>query len=92
MFLVCHSEELVYRAYEAVLREAEKDRKFAAHVAQAAKRVLALKRRSTALGQFAREPKQRVITRLRQIVQEFTEVISDNGLGDRFTGFKVARP
>jgi beta-N-acetylhexosaminidase len=93
MFLVCHNQELVWRAYEAVLREAEKDRKFAGHVAEAARRVLALKRRSTAVQRFAREPKQRVIKKLQQIVQEFTAVVSDNDkAGDLFTGFKVARP
>jgi beta-N-acetylhexosaminidase len=93
MFLVCHNQELVWRAFEAVLRTAEKDRKFAVHVAEAARRVLALKRRSIAVQRFAREPKERVIKKLQQIVQEFTEVVSDNqGLGDLFTGFKVARP
>ena len=76
MFLVCHNQELVWRGYEAVLRAAEKDRRFAAHVAQAAKRVLALKRRSTALQGFAREPKDRVVSKLKKIVEEFTEVIS----------------
>src|SRR5205814_8674101 len=33
MFLVCHNSELVWRGYEAVLREAEKDRRFAAQIA-----------------------------------------------------------
>jgi beta-N-acetylhexosaminidase len=93
MFLVCHNQELVWRAFEAVLREAEKDRRFAAHVAEGAKRVMSLKRRSAAVQQFAREPKDRVIKKLQQIVQEFTEIVSENsGVGDLFTGFKVARP
>src|SRR5262249_26858193 len=30
IFLVCHNQELVWRSYEAVLREAERNRKFAA--------------------------------------------------------------
>ena len=48
MFLVCHNQELVWRGFEAVLREAEKNRKFAEHVAGASRRVLTLKRRSSA--------------------------------------------
>ena len=76
MFLVCHNQELVWRAFEAVLREAEKDRRFAAHVSEAARRVSTLKRRSTALQHFAPQPKERVIKKLRQIVQEFTDVLA----------------
>lgn len=89
MFLVCHNQELVWRGYEAVLREAEKDRKFASHVAQAARRVLTLKRRSAALKQFAREPRDQVIKKLKQIVQEFSDVVSGDDLDDRITTVKV---
>jgi beta-N-acetylhexosaminidase len=89
MFLVCHNHELVWRGYEAVLRTAEKDKKFAAHVAQSARRVLALKRRSSALRGFAREPNQRVVKKLQQIVQEFTEILSGDFLDDPFTGPKI---
>lgn len=85
MFLVCHNQELVWRGYEAVLREAEKDRRFATHVADAAKRVLGLKRRSTELRGFSREPKDRVINKLKQIVEEFTQVISTELLDDTLT-------
>jgi len=90
IFLVCHNQELVWRAYEAVLREAEKDRKFAAHVTEAARRVLTLKRRSTAVQRFAREPKERVITKLRQIVQEFTDILS-GGEAERLIKGKAGR-
>lgn len=91
MFLVCHNQDLVWRGYEAVLREAEKDRRFAAHVEQAAKRVLALKRRSAALRGFAREPKERVVSKLKQIVEEFREVIAADLLDDTLTTIKVER-
>jgi beta-N-acetylhexosaminidase len=76
MFLVCHNQELVWRGYEAVLREAEKNRRFAEHVAAAARRVVALKRRSAALRGMTREPKQRVTRKLRQIVNDFMDVIA----------------
>lgn len=90
MFLVCHNQELVWRAYETVLREAEKDRRFAAHVTEAARRVLTLKRRSTAVQRFAREPKERVITKLRQIVQEFTDILS-SGEAEKLIKAKAGR-
>jgi beta-N-acetylhexosaminidase len=80
MFLVCHNQELVWRGYEAVLREAEKDRKFAAHVAQAAAHVMTLKRRSTALRKFAREPRAKVINKLRQIVEEFSQIVAGDSM------------
>ena len=67
MYLVCHNQELVWRGYEAVLREAEKNRKFAAHVAQAAKRVLAFKKRSPELRGFSKEPTARVIQHMKKV-------------------------
>src|SRR5215475_5751989 len=57
MFLVCHNQELVWRGYEAVLRTAERERKFAEHVERAARRVLNFKKRSKELHGFAAEPK-----------------------------------
>lgn len=92
MFLVCHNQDLVWRGFEAVLREAEKDRRFAAHVEQAAKRVLALKRRSPSLRGFAREPRDRVVSKLKQIVEEFREVVSADLLDDTLTTVKVPLP
>jgi beta-N-acetylhexosaminidase len=86
MFLVCHNQELVWRGYEAVLRETEKDRKFAAHVAQAARRVLAVKKRSSELRGFAREPKAKVVQKLRRIVEEFSRIIVGDGGGDGLSG------
>jgi len=83
MFLVCHNEELVMRAYEAVVREAEKDRKFAAQVAQAAKRVLSFKKRSIELRSFAAEPKAPVVKHLQKLVTDFTRIVSGEVIDDR---------
>ena len=49
IFLVCQKEEFVWRSYEAVLQEAERDRKFAELVTRAADRVLRFKGTSKAL-------------------------------------------
>lgn len=76
MFLVCRNQELVWRAYEAVLKEAERDRNFAVQVAQAAKRVLDFKKRSAALRGFAAEPKAKVVKKLKQLVEDFSQIIA----------------
>jgi beta-N-acetylhexosaminidase len=93
MFLVCQSldpnPELPWRAYDAVLREAEKDRRFGAHVQQAAARVLQFKRRSPELREFAQKPTTRAIQALKNIVEDLSEiVVEDNPVDDTLTTFK----
>jgi beta-N-acetylhexosaminidase len=83
MFLVCHNQELVWRGYEAVLRTAERDRKFAEHVARSASRVLAFKKRSSELRGFSAEPKTKVVEKLRRIVNDFSRVVSGPVIDDR---------
>lgn len=84
MFLVCHNQELVWRAYEAVLREGERDRKFATQVAQACRRVLGMKKRSPELRGFAAEPKAQVVQKLKQIVETFSELAAPDDPSRRF--------
>jgi beta-N-acetylhexosaminidase len=43
--LICHKEEMVVRGYEALVHEAERDRKFAQRVRESAGRVLAFKKK-----------------------------------------------
>jgi beta-N-acetylhexosaminidase len=43
--LICHQEDFVLRAYEALVREAERDSKFARRVRESAARVLAFKKK-----------------------------------------------
>ena len=78
IFLVCHNQELVWRGYEAVLREAEKDRTFAAQVARAASRIMSFKRRTRSLHHFAAPPKAKVVATLKKIVQDFSRVIEEH--------------
>lgn len=77
IFLVCHNQELVWRGYEAVLREAEKNRKFAGQVRVAASRILQFKRRSKELHQFAGLPKTKVVKTLKKIIQDYSRVIEE---------------
>jgi beta-N-acetylhexosaminidase len=83
MFLVCHNQELVWRAYEAVLRTAERDRKFAAQVERASRRVLSMKRRSRELRGFSAEPKARVVEKIKRIVNDFTRIVGGGVMDDR---------
>jgi beta-N-acetylhexosaminidase len=43
LVLICHKEELIVRAHESLIHEAERDRKFAQRVQESARRVLAFK-------------------------------------------------
>jgi beta-N-acetylhexosaminidase len=83
MFLVCHNQELVWRGFEAVVRAAERDSKFAAQVAAAAKRVLAFKKRSPELRGFAAEPKVKIVNNLKKIVTDFSQVVGAKVIDDR---------
>jgi beta-N-acetylhexosaminidase len=46
--LICHQEDFILRAHEALVREAERDRRFARRVRESARRVLAFKKKSLA--------------------------------------------
>lgn len=71
LFLVCHNEDAVRRSYEAVLREAERDPKFARRVREAAKRVLAFKKRSRELKTPSLPPSKAAVDRLRHAIVRF---------------------
>ena len=45
--LICHREDFILRAHEALVREAERDRRFARRVRESARRVLAFKSKQT---------------------------------------------
>jgi len=75
IFLVCHNLELVWRAYEAVLREAEKDRRFLSRVADAVVRITKFKRRATELQDPPPEPTSKVVKALQKTTQDFIRTI-----------------
>jgi beta-N-acetylhexosaminidase len=83
MFLVCHNQELVWRGYEAVLRAAERDRKFAGHVERAARRVISFKKRAAELRAFSAEPKAKVVEKLKKIVGDFSRIVAGGVIDDR---------
>jgi beta-N-acetylhexosaminidase len=84
MFLVCQKEEFVWRCYEAVLQEAERNSKFAALVTRAADRGLRLKGSSKSLRQtMPKEPTSDDVEKLRKRMQEFTEEIQKESAASR---------
>ncbi|HSA91911.1 MAG TPA: beta-N-acetylhexosaminidase [Terriglobales bacterium] len=68
MFLVCRKEDLVRRAWEAVVHEAERDQRFALEVEQSAARVMARKRRARELRGLAPAPDRKKVEGLRRAV------------------------
>jgi beta-N-acetylhexosaminidase len=72
--LICHKEDLVVRAYEALIHEAERDLKFARRVRESARRVLAFKKKSPARHRTPSPTSARVEKLTRQL-WEFGEEI-----------------
>lgn len=76
IYLICHNDDFVDRSYEAVLREAERDRRFREIVQKAAKRILSFKKRSPELKRkMAPQPNERTIAKLRRKNWLFTEEV-----------------
>jgi beta-N-acetylhexosaminidase len=73
--LICHLEDGIVRAYEELLREAERDRRFAARVAEAAGRVFSFKKRAKSLGRFQPAPTEAKVARLSRQLWEFAEEV-----------------
>jgi beta-N-acetylhexosaminidase len=75
IFMVCHNEEKVWRAYEAVLSAAERDPKFARQVADKARRVLTFKKSARELKRHAPAPTKETLDRLRREIWELGEEV-----------------
>src|SRR6267142_2087038 len=73
--LICHIEEYVTRSYEALLKEAEGNRKFAQRVADAATRVLAFKKKSSALKRRSPAPSPQKLEKLSRQLRRLSEQI-----------------
>ncbi|MBV8477699.1 MAG: beta-N-acetylhexosaminidase [Acidobacteria bacterium] len=73
--LICHTEELIQQAYEALMRQAERDTKFAALVEQSAKRVMHFKKRTLGSKRAVPQPTPPRIERLTRRIWEFSEQV-----------------
>jgi beta-N-acetylhexosaminidase len=73
--LICHEEDNIQRAFETMVREAERDSKFRRRVLESAKRVAGFKRKCGRLLRPTSPPKQEKIERLSRQLWEFSEQI-----------------
>jgi beta-N-acetylhexosaminidase len=77
--LICHQEDFILRAHEALIREAERDSRFARRVRESARRVLAFKKRTFDKKSAARRrtpaPTSARVERLARQLWEFGEEI-----------------
>lgn len=75
LVLVCHKEDMVRHAHEALVREAESNSAFASRVAECATHVVGFKHHLKALKNFPPRPSEAAIKKLRQEVAEFAALI-----------------
>ena len=73
--LICRQEELVLKAYEVLVKEAERDRKFARRVQDSVARVLAFKKKSSELKRKMQAPDAEKIQNLSRQLWEFGEQV-----------------
>ena len=73
--LICKQEELIVRGYEALIKEAERDRRFAQRVAESARRVLAFKKKSAELKKKVQTPTPEKVQKLSRQLWEFGEQV-----------------
>ena len=78
--LICHQEEFVSRSHAELIREVERDRKFARRAAESARRVLAFKNKAKGLGRWVKPPTSEVVDRLSRRLWEFSEQVRLGGL------------
>ncbi len=84
MFLVCQKEENVWRAFEAVYKQAERDKRFAKLIAEKSRQVLAAKRKSRALkSRMSAAPTRKTVDKLRRNLWEFSEEVRASTLAAR---------
>src|SRR6202521_255131 len=77
--LICHQEDFILRAYESLIREAERDSRFARRVRESARRVLAFKKKALDKKSAARRrtpaPTSARVEKLTRQLWEFGEEI-----------------
>jgi beta-N-acetylhexosaminidase len=79
--LICHKEEFVAGAFEALLSEAGRDRRFARRVAESARRVLDFKKKHPHLKRRTPAPTPAKIERLSRQLWEFSERVRLETIG-----------
>lgn len=75
MYLICRRADAVMTSFQSILREAERNRRFAAHIAQSAARVLALKKKAALDRRRCPAPTGELINKLRRELWELGEEV-----------------
>ncbi|HXY15048.1 MAG TPA: beta-N-acetylhexosaminidase [Terriglobales bacterium] len=73
--LICHAEENVMHSYKALIKEAERDRRFAERCEESIERVLAFKRKCKGLRRRVSVPSDAKIAKLARHLWEFSEQV-----------------
>jgi len=73
--LLCHREDQIVQAYEAMTKTAERDSKFAKSVAEAARRVLRFKNKSAKNLRGVKLPSDETVRKLSRRLWEFSEQV-----------------
>lgn len=73
--LICHKEEYVMKAYEALIEEAQRDRRFARQLNESAKRVKAFKLKSSCLAKPVGPPTVAKMEKISRRLWEFSEQV-----------------
>jgi beta-N-acetylhexosaminidase len=73
--LICHKEDSIVQAYEALIKARERDTKFARRVAEASHRVLALKKKNAPMLRARTSPTSATVERLTRRLWEFGEEV-----------------
>ena len=73
--LICHVEEHVTRSHEALLKEAQRDPKFARRVKESVARVLAFKKKTSELKRPVTAPTAATLEKLSRQLWEFSELV-----------------
>ena len=73
--LICHREDFVEEAHEALIKTAEHDSKFARRVAESSKSVLAFKKKSTKTLRGGKAPSSTMVAKLSRRLWKFGEQV-----------------
>jgi beta-N-acetylhexosaminidase len=78
--LVCHREDYIAQAYEALLKSSECDKNFARRVADSARRVLAFKKKNATMLRGGKSPSAAKVEKLGRALWEFGEQVRLEGM------------
>src|SRR6266567_1735413 len=73
--LICHREDYILQAYEGLVRTAEHDSKFARRMAESARRVLGLKKKSVRMLCAGKMPSRATVDKITRWLWEFGEQV-----------------